>query len=70
MDFIAEFLAIVGAWLAGFWGLVSDTIDGSLALFYNSVTNNLTIFGILSLFGLAVGLVYMGLQFVQRLLRK
>lgn len=70
MTFITEFLAQLGAWLSGFWGLVSETIDGALALFWDSTTSKLTIMGTLLLFGIAVGLVYMGLNFVQRLIKK
>ena len=69
MNFITEFLSDLGSWLSGFWGLVSDTIDGALALFWNGTTG-LTVLGTLALFGLAVGLVYMGLGFVSRLIKK
>jgi hypothetical protein len=69
LNFITEFLGDLGSWLSGFWGLVSDTIDGALALFWNDTTG-LTILGTLMLFGLAVGLIYFGMGFVQRLIRK
>ena len=68
MTFITDFLAILGAWLSGFWGLVSDTLDSALGIFWDGT--NLTIFGVLMLFSIAVGLVYMGLGFVSRLIHK
>jgi len=68
--FITQFLDALGAWLSGFWGLVSDTMDGALSLFYNATDSELTILGVLLLFGIAVGLVYLGLNFVMRLIRK
>lgn len=68
MAFITDFLAILGAWLTGFWVLVSDTLDSALGIFWDGT--NLTTLGILLLFGIAVGLVYMGLMFVMRLVRK
>ena len=68
MTFITDFLAGLGAWLTGFWGLVTDSIDAALGIFWDGT--NLTIMGYLGLFGLAVGLVYMGIGFVTRLIRK
>lgn len=68
MTFITDFLAQLTAWLTGFWGLVGDTIDAALGIFWDGT--NLTIMGTLALFGLGVGLVYMGLNFVMRLVKK
>ena len=68
MLIIAEFLEALGAWLTGFWDLVSDSLTASVAIFFDGT--NLTVLGVLLLFSIAVGLVYLGLNFVTRLIHK
>jgi len=68
MLIIAEFLEALGDWLTGFWGLVGDTLEAAIAIFFDGT--DLTVLGVLLLFSIAVGLVYMGLNFVTRLIHK
>lgn len=67
---IEQFLETILAWLTGFWGFVSASITSGVGIFWNATTSTLTPIGILGLFGVAVGLVYMGLGFVSRFFKK
>lgn len=67
---IQEILTTILAWLTGFWGFVSTSITEGVEIFYDSTTSSLTTIGILGLFGVGVGLVYMGLGFVSRFFKK
>lgn len=66
---VTDFLGIVGEWLTGFFGLVGDTITSAISLIYVADTG-FTLVGTLMLFGLAVGLVYFGINFVVKLVKK
>lgn len=67
---IQDILDTILAWLTGFWGFVATSITEGIEIFYNSTTSELTTIGILGLFGVGVGLVYMGLGFVSRFFKK
>lgn len=67
---IQDILDTILAWLTGFWGFVTTSITEGVEIFYNSTTSELTTIGILGLFGIGVGLVYMGLGFVTRFFKK
>lgn len=67
---ITEVIQTITDWLAGFWTLVSTSIESAVSLFWDAETSKLTVIGVLALFGLAVGLVYLGLMFVMRLFKK
>lgn len=67
---VQEIIETITSWLAGFWTLVSTTIESAVSLFWDAETSKLTVIGVLGLFGLAVGLVYLGLMFVMRLFKK
>lgn len=67
MEMVQEIIAIITSWLTGFWTIVSSSINGAVALFYDGSVEGegLTVLGILGLFGLAVGLIYFGISFVR-----
>lgn len=69
MTFITEFTGAIGDFLDAFWPMVVSSIDSAIAIFWDGTTG-LTVLGYLAVFGLAVGLVYLGMGFVQRLIRK
>lgn len=66
---VTHFLGIVTEWLTGFFGLVGNSITSAVELIYIPETG-FTLIGSLMLFGLAVGLVYFGINFVVRLVKK
>ena len=68
MAFLTDFLAVVGAWITGIWTFVSSSIEGAIVVFYDGT--NITVIGMLALFGLAMGLVMFGLGFVKNLIKK
>ncbi len=65
MNITTSVIEVVGSWLTGMLEFVSTAINGVIDLFYNAETG-LTTIGILGLMGLAIGLVKLGLSFVQR----
>lgn len=65
MNVTTSIIAVISAWLTGMLDFVSTAITGVTDLFYNSETG-LTTLGILGLMGLAMGLVRLGIRFVQR----
>ena len=68
MAFVTDFLAVVGAWVAGIWVFLSTSIEASVAIFFDGT--NITTIGMLALFGLAMSLVLFGLSFVKGLIKK
>ncbi len=66
---VTDFLGIVTEWLTGFFGLVGKAITSAIELIY-VVDTGFTLVGSLMLFGLAVGLVYFGINFVVKLVKK
>jgi len=68
MTFVTDFLAIVGAWLTGIWGMLSTSIESAVLIFFDGT--NVTTIGVLALFGLAMTLTMLGLQYVSRLIKK
>lgn len=68
---IAEILQTITEWMAGFWGFVTTSITSAVEIFYiPGVDGGLTPIGILALFGVAVGVVYLGLNFVRSFFQK
>lgn len=65
---VQEILNTIMAWLTGFWQFINITITEAIKLFYSN--DALTPLGILALFGLAVGVVYLGLNFVRSFFQK
>jgi hypothetical protein len=69
MAFVTDFLAIVGAWVAGIWtSMVAPSIEASVLIFFDGT--NITTIGVLALFGLAMALVMFGLSFVKGLIKR
>lgn len=66
---VQDFISIVGEWITGFLSWLTTIFSGITTLFYVP-TEGFTFIGTLLLFGLAVGLITMGLMFVMRLIRK
>ncbi len=69
-EFAIAMKEVVLGWLTMFWEFITSSINSAISLFYDATNSEFTIIGILALFGLAVGLVYLGLNFVMRLIRK
>lgn len=65
---IQDFIDTVGAWVTGFISWLGDLFEGIAGLIYGA--EGFTFIGLLMLFGLAVGLVYFGINFVTRLVKK
>lgn len=67
---VTEIITTITDWLTGFWTLVTSTIESAVGLFWDATDSKLTVIGVLALFGLAVGILYLGLTFVMRLFKK
>lgn len=66
---VTDILSTITSWLTGFWTLLTSSITSAVGVFWNTTTG-LTPIGILGLFGVGVGLVYLGLNFVMRFFKK
>jgi len=64
MTAITAILAGIGAWLTGMLAMVIQTIEGTVALFWDGTA--LTVIGALALMGLGIGLVKLGIGFVKK----
>lgn len=60
-----EVISVITAWITGMLTWLLSVIEGVIPIFYDTTTDKLTVVGILALFGLAVGLVRLGLNFVR-----
>lgn len=69
MDIVQEFLEVISDFVTGFWPIVITSITQAISIFWNSTTG-LTPIGVLGLFGLGVGLVYLGMSTAMRFFRK
>lgn len=71
---VQDFIELVGEWLEGMLGWLGDIFTGVTALFYTPAVGEnpggFTFLGILMLFGIAVGLIYFGINFVRGLIQK
>lgn len=71
---IQDFIKIVGDWIMGMIGWLGKIFTGITELFYQTGVGEepgaFTFLGTLMLFGLAVGLVYFGINFIRRLIQK
>lgn len=66
---VTDTTTTVGKWLTGMIQWLSAVFTGITALFYIEGTG-FTILGVLMLSGLAVGLIYFGIRFVTKLIKK
>jgi len=67
---ISAFITAVGEWITGVVGFVVDAFAGIVPVFYDSATTTFSFYGLLMLFGLAVGFVGLAIGFIYRLLQK
>lgn len=70
---MADILQVVGQWITGMIGWVSDAVNGIVGLFYTESetgAGKLTFIGVLAVFGIAVGLVGLGIAFVRGFVQK
>lgn len=67
---VTEIIGVITAWINGFWTFISASINEAIQLFWNSTDSALTPVGILALFGVGVGVVYLGLNFVRGFFQK
>lgn len=67
---IAEFIEVVGEWITGMLTWLGSIFTGVTGLFWDTTDSEFTFLGLLLLFGLAVGLIYFGINFVTRLIKK
>lgn len=65
MSVTTSIISVISEWITGLLSFVSTAITGIVELFYNAETG-LTTLGILGLMGLAMGMVRLGIRFVQR----
>lgn len=67
---VAHIIDTIGAWVSGMTTMVVATLQGFIPLFYTVSTTvdtvgSLTVFGVLGLMSIAIGLVYLGLNFAK-----
>jgi len=71
---ISAFITAVGQWITGVVGFVVSAFSGIVDVFWVSpdgvAPEEFTIYGLLMLFGLAVGFVGLAIGFIYRLLQK
>jgi hypothetical protein len=70
MSVVTELLAIVGAWITGVFGWITDAFEGVLEIFYDTSTSKFTVLGALLLLGIAMGLVFFALRYIRSLIAK
>jgi len=67
MSVITDLLSIVGAWITGVFGWITDAFEGVLEIFYD---DGFTVLGTLLLLGLAMSLVFFALRYIRSLIAK
>lgn len=69
---VQDFIEVVGQWITGMLSWLTSIFTGITKLFYDSSAEGggFTFLGMLMLFGLAVGLIYFGINFIRRLIQK
>jgi hypothetical protein len=68
MAVITDLLQIVGAWITGVFGWITDAFEGVLEIFYD--TDGFTVLGVLLLLGLAMSLVFFALRYIRSLIAR
>jgi len=68
MNVVNNLLAIVGAWITGVFGWITDAFTGVLEIFYDET--GFTALGVLLLLGLAMSLVFFALRYIRSLIAK
>lgn len=67
MTVITDLLSIVGEWITGVFGWITDAFEGVLAIFYD---DGFTVLGTLLLLGLAMSLVFFALRYIRSLISR
>lgn len=62
---VTQIVNTITEWVNGFTTMVLALFQNMTALFWNATDSELTLFGILALFGVGIGLVYFGLRFIR-----
>lgn len=68
MSVITDLLEIVGAWITGVFGWITDAFTGVLKIFYDET--GFTVLGTLLLLGLAMSLVFFALRYIRSLIAR
>ncbi len=66
----ADFIEVVGDWLAGILGIILIAVEGVADLFWNSTAGEFTLVGMLMLFGLGMSFLTFGISFLLGFLKK
>lgn len=66
---VADIISTITEWITGVLSFVTSAFEGVVSIFYTEA-DGLTLYGVLLLFGIAVGFVSLGLAFLMKLLRK
>lgn len=61
-------LGFLGSGVSAIFGLITNLVTGGIGLFYDTATSQMTDFGELALLGAIVGLGFMALNWVFRLI--
>lgn len=71
---VSDIIDVVTEWVTAFWELILDSINSAIALVYNplgeTIADKITFIGYLALFGLAIGIVKLGMGFVMKFFKK
>ena len=70
MSVITELLSIVGAWITGVFGWITDAFEGVLEIFYDTTSDKFTVLGVLLLLGIAMSLVFFALRYIRSLIAR
>ena len=71
MSVVTDLLSIVGAWITGVFGWITDAFTGVLEIFYTTGENGgFTVLGVLLLLGLAMSLVFFALRYIRSLIAR
>ena len=67
MNVVTEVISTITEWVTGFLTMTLAVLNGMVPLFWDATetTGGLTVFGILGLMGIGIGLVYLGLNFAK-----
>lgn len=67
MTVVTDLLQIVGEWITGVFGWITDAFEGVLEIFYDE---GFTVLGTLLLLGLAMSLVFFALRYIRSLISR
>lgn len=67
MSVVTDLLQIVGEWITGVFGWITDAFEGVLEIFYD---DGFTVLGTLLLLGLAMSLVFFALRYIRSLIAR